>query len=71
MYGKKLMFPSRTKYLYFSQNLYDEVLLNRRKHLEQEYDEAMSLWKTLQANKRQRQKYRKQANNQINKSYDF
>ncbi|MCK4332601.1 MAG: IS1634 family transposase [Thermoplasmatales archaeon] len=58
VYGKKLVFPSRTKYLYFSQNLYDDILLNRRKHLEQEYDEALSLWKTIQEKKRPRQKYR-------------
>ena len=58
VYGKKLVFPSRTKYLYFSQNLYDDILLNRKKHLEQEYDEALSLWKTIQAKKRPRQKYR-------------
>jgi transposase len=58
VYGKKLMFPSRTKYLYFSQNLHDDTLLNRQKHLEQEYDEALSLWKTIQQKKRPRQKYR-------------
>jgi len=38
VYGKKLVFPSRTKYLYFSQKLYDDILLNRQKHLEQEYE---------------------------------
>jgi len=58
VYGKKLVFPSRTKYLYFSQNLYDDTLLNRRKHLEQEYDEALDLWKTIQEKKTPRQKYR-------------
>jgi transposase len=58
VYGKQLVFPSRTKYLYFSQNLYDTTLLNRRKHLEQEYDEALTLWKTIQEKKRPRQKYR-------------
>jgi len=58
VYGKQLVFPSRTKYLYFSQKLYDDTLLNRRKHLEQEYDEALSLWKTIQKQKRPRQKYR-------------
>jgi len=58
VYGKKLVFPSRTKYLYFSQNLHDDTVLNRRKHLEQEYDEALSLWKTIQEKKRPRQKYR-------------
>ena len=58
VYGKKLMFPSRTKYLYFSQNLYDDTMMNRRKHLEQEYDEALSLWKTIQEQKRPREKYR-------------
>jgi transposase len=58
VYGKKLVFPSRIKYLYFSQNLYDDILLNRRNHLEQEYDEALSLWKTIQMKKRPRQKYR-------------
>jgi len=58
VYGKQLVFPSRTKYLYFSQNLHDETLMNRRKHLEQEYDEALSLWKTIQAKKQPRQKYR-------------
>ena len=58
VYGKQLVFPSRTKYLYFSQNLHDDTLVNRRKHLEQEYDEALSLWKTIQAKKQPRQKYR-------------
>ena len=58
VYGKQLVFPSRTKYLYFSQKLHDDTLLNRRKHLEQEYDEALSLWKTIQEQKRPRQKYR-------------
>jgi len=57
VYGKKLVFPSRIKYLYFSQNLYDDTLLNRRKHLEQEYDEALDLWKTIQEKKRPRKKY--------------
>ncbi|MFH1013337.1 MAG: transposase [Thermoplasmatota archaeon] len=32
VYGKQLVFPSRTKYLYFSQNLHDDTLVNRRKH---------------------------------------
>lgn len=58
VFGKKLLFPSRTKYLYFSQNLYDDTLLNRRKHLEQEFDEAQDLWKTIQLRKRPRRKYR-------------
>jgi len=58
VYGRKLVFPSRTKYLYFSQNLCDDILLNRRKRLEQEYDEAMSLQKTIQAKKKPRKKYR-------------
>ena len=58
VYGKKLVFPTRIKYLYFSRNLHDDVLLNRRNHLEQEYDEALSLWKTIQEKKRPRQKYR-------------
>jgi transposase len=58
VYGKKLIFPSRTKYLYFSQNLYDDTMANRRRHLEQEYDDALSLWKTIQENKTPRKKYR-------------
>jgi transposase len=58
VYGKHLVFPSRTKYLYFSQNLHDGTLMKRRKHLEQEYDEALSLWKTIQEQRRPRQKYR-------------
>ena len=58
VYGKQLVFPSRTKYLYFSQKLYDDTLLNRRKHLEQEYDEALDLWKTIQKKKTPRKKYR-------------
>ncbi len=58
VYGKQLVFPSRTKYLYFSQNLHDDTLVNRRKHLEQEYDDALSLGKTIQEKKRPRQKYR-------------
>ena len=58
VYGKQLMFPSRTKYLYFSQNLYDDTLSNRRKHLEKEYDEALTLWKIIQEKKKPRKKYR-------------
>ena len=58
VYGTQLVFPSRTKYLYFSQNLHDDTLVNRRKHMEQEYDEALCLCKTIQAKKQPRQKYR-------------
>jgi transposase len=58
VYGKKLLFPSRTKYLYFSQDLHDEILLNRRQRLEQEYDEAIELRKTIALKKRPRRKYR-------------
>ena len=58
VYGKKVFFPSRTKYLYFSQNLCDDILLNRRKRLEQEYDEALDLQKTIQSKKKPRRKYR-------------
>jgi len=58
VYGKMLVFPSRTKYLFFSQTLYDDTLSNRRRRLEQEYDDALSLWKTIQEQKRPRQKYR-------------
>lgn len=36
VYGKKQVFPSRIKYLYFSQRLYDDIMKNRRRHLEQE-----------------------------------
>jgi hypothetical protein len=39
VYGKKLVFPSRIKYLYFTQRLYDDILSNRRNHLEQEHIE--------------------------------
>jgi transposase len=48
----------RNIYIYFSKNLYDDTLLNRRKHLEQGYDEALSLGKTIQEKKQPRQKYR-------------
>jgi transposase len=58
VYGKMLVFPSRTKYLFFSQTLYDDTLSNRRRRLEQEYDDAIGLWKTIQEQKRPRQKYR-------------
>jgi len=58
VYGKRLAFPSRIKYLYFSQNLHDDTLTNRRRHLEQEYDDAISLWRTIQENKTPRKKYR-------------
>ncbi len=58
VYGKKLVFPSRTKYLYFSQKLYDDTLSNRRRHMEQDYDDALELWKTIQQGKRPRKKYR-------------
>jgi transposase len=57
VYGKKLVFPSRAKYLFFSQNLHDDTLANRRRHLEQEYDDALSLWKTIQEKKTPRKKY--------------
>lgn len=58
VYGKKLKFPSRTKYLYFSQQLYDDILLKRRERLEQEYDEAITLQKTIQSKRKPRKKYR-------------
>ena len=58
VYGKKHVFPSRVKYLYFSQSLYDDTLSNRRKRLEQEYDEAMSLQKNIQEKKQPRREYR-------------
>ena len=58
VYGRKLVFPSRIKYIYFSQRLHDEILLNRRKRLEQEYDDALSLQKTIQSKKKPRKKYR-------------
>jgi transposase len=58
VYGKKLLFPSRIKYLYFSQTLHDDILANRRKRLEQEYDEALSLRKTIESKKKPRKKYR-------------
>jgi transposase len=58
VYGKKMLFPSRIKYLYFSQTLHDDILANRRKRLEQEYDEALSLRKTIESKKKPRKKYR-------------
>jgi transposase len=58
VFGKMLVFPSRTKYLFFSQTLYDDTLSNRRRRLEQEYDDALSLWKTIQEKKTPRKKYR-------------
>jgi len=58
VYGGKLMFPSRIKYLYFSQTLYDDILMNRRKRLEQDYDEAPSLRKNIELKKKPRKKYR-------------
>jgi transposase len=58
VYGMKLVFPSRIKYLYFSQTLYDDIMMNRRKHLELDYDEALSLRKNIEAKKKPRKKYR-------------
>ena len=58
VYGKEIMFPSRTKYMYFFQMLYTDVMVNRRKRLEKEYDEALKLQKTVQSNKKPRKKYR-------------
>ena len=58
VYGKKLMFPSRIKYLYFSQTLYDMIMVNRRKQLEKDYDEALTLRKTIETGKKPRRKYR-------------
>jgi transposase len=58
VFGKQLVFPSRTKYLYFSQKLYNDTLTNRRRHLKREYDEALNLWKTIHQGKRPRKKYR-------------
>jgi transposase len=58
MYGKKLVFPSRTKYLYFSPRLYEDIMTNRKERLEKEYDEAMELQKTIQSKKKPRKKYR-------------
>ena len=58
VYRKKLVFPSRIKYLYFSQTLYQDILMNRRKRLEKEYDEALSLRKTIASKKRPQKKHR-------------
>ena len=58
MYGKKLVFPSRTKYLYFSPRLYEDIMTNRKERLEKEYDEAMELQTTIQSKKKPRKKYR-------------
>jgi len=58
VYGKKLLFPSRIKYLYFSQTLHDDILANRQKRLEKEYDEALTLRKTIESRRKPRKKYR-------------
>jgi len=58
IYGKKLVFPSRIKYLYFAQTSHDDILMNRRKRLEIEYDEAQALQNTIELKKKPRKKYR-------------
>ena len=52
------MFPSRIKYLYFAQTSHDDILMNRRKRLEIEYDEAQVLQNTIELKKKPRKKYR-------------
>jgi transposase len=70
IYGKKLVFPSRIKYLYFSQTRYDSIMTNRRKQLEKDYDEAVTLRKTIETGKKPRKKYRN-SNQFINTSISY
>ena len=56
--GNNWCFPAGPNTCISPKNCMMTLLLNRRKHLEQEYDEALSLWKTIQEQKRPRQKYR-------------
>jgi transposase len=70
IYGKKLVFPSRIKYLYFSQTRYDDIMANRRKQLEKDYDEALTLRKTIETGKKPRKKYRN-SNQFINTSISY
>jgi transposase len=58
VYGKKLVFPSRIKYLDLSQTLYDTIMMNRLKQLEQDYDDALSLRKVIETGRKPRKKYR-------------
>ena len=58
VYWKKLVLPVELKYLYFSQTLYDEIMKNRWKRLERDYDDALSLRKTIETGKKPRKKYR-------------
>ncbi len=70
IYGEKLVFPSRIKYLYFSQTSYDSIMANRWKQLEKDYDEAVTLRKTIETGKKPRKKYRN-SNQFINTSISY
>jgi len=70
VHGKKIVFPSRKKYLYFSQTLHDDIMKNRRNRLEQDYDEAVTLRKTIETGKKPRKKYRN-SNQFINTSISY
>lgn len=52
------MFPSRIKYLYFSQTLRDDILRNRRRKLELDYEEALTLENIIETCRKPRKKYR-------------
>jgi transposase len=47
IYGKKLVFPSRVKYLYFSRKLREDLISRKRCGLERKYEEAMMLKRTI------------------------
>lgn len=54
IYGKRLVFPSRTKYLYFSRKLREDIVSRKRNGLERRYDEAMRLKSTIVNGRRTR-----------------
>jgi len=58
VYGKRLMFPSRTKYLYFSRKLRDDIISRKRGGLERKYEEAMRLRSTIVDGRKTPKRYR-------------
>jgi len=58
VYGKRLVFPSRTKYLYFSRKLRNDIVSRKRGGLERKYEEAMRLRSTIVNGKKTPKRYR-------------
>jgi transposase len=58
IYGLKKIFPSRTNYLYFSEKLFHEHMESKLRKVDRLFDEADSLQKSLEKNRRLPKRYR-------------